>query len=325
MKKFGLSLFIVISSVLLMSHNAGAIDVTFNLNDYEKQNFDVSQNYYDYKIYNANGTLNHQCLATYNCYVGNNQQIRVAATHDSFPLKTGDIIVYNLALYSPAYLHHIDNLQFRALAPGYGLSSLYFHEVSDFSAIGGFVESFPSSTSNGIIDTQGYFISNLYEIALIATADGNRQLGSYNQNTVDIAVNMGNSSSGDVLVVAVTGFTVYRYKGSSVNKEQSEATQNAADDSETSGNSSQSSAEGATQSLLTTINNGIGVITSARATNCQINGDMGNLDLGNLDLCANPVPTFVQIILSLVAVVTVIPLAIVLFNRFIGIFRSFQG
>lgn len=317
-------IFIPFFFVFLMSHNVSAIDVTFNLNEYEKLDFDVTQNYYDYKIYKANGSLDHQCLATFNCYVGNNQQIRVAATHDSFPLKTGDIIVYNLALYSPAYLHHIDNLQFRALAPGYGLSTLYFHEVSDFSAIGGFTESFPTGSTSGIIDTQGYFISNLYEIAEIATVDGNRQLGSFNQNTVDIAVNLGNSSSGDVLVVAVTGFTVYRYKGSSVNKEQEEATQDAADQSETSGSSSGSDSQQATSSLISIITSGIGAITSASASNCVIDADMGNFDMGSIDLCANPVPTFMQVIGSIIAALVVLPLVIVLFNRFISIIGSFQ-
>lgn len=307
-----------------MSHNAGAIDATFNLNDYEQLNFNVTQNYYDYKIYNANGTLNHQCLATFNCTVGNNQQIRVAATHDSFPLKAGDIIFYNLALYSPVRLHHIDNLQFRSLAPGYGVSTLYFHEVSDFSALGGFTESFPSSSGNGVITTDGYFVSNIYEIALIANIDGNRQLGSFNQNTVDIAVNMGNTATSDVLVVAVTGFTVYRYTGSTENKEQQEKTQEAADASETAGGSSSSDAQQGTSSLLSTIGSAVSVISSASPTNCLLNGNMGNLDVGQIDLCANPVPTFIQIIGSIILILLVVPLCITLFNRFIGLFRSFQ-
>lgn len=317
-------IFIPILFVFLMSHNANALDLNINLNEYENMNFDVTQNYYDYKIYNTNGTLNHQCLSTFNCTVGNNQQIRVAATHDSFPLKAGDIIVYNLALYSPYEWHHIDNLQFRALAPGYGVSTLYFHEVSDFSSEGDSIVS-PYGTTQSVIAPSGYFISNLYEVALVATVNGNRQLGSFNQNTVDITVNMGNTTSNDVLVVAVTGFTVYRYSGSNVNKEQAQATQDAADDSETAGSSSSSSSQQGTASLISTIGSAVSVITSASPTNCLLNGNMGNLDVGQIDLCANPVPTFVQVIGSIILILMVVPLCITLFNRFIGLFRSFQS
>lgn len=318
---------ILIASFFLMSHNAGAIDATFNLNDYEQLNFDVTQNYYDYKIYNANGTLNHQCLATFNCTVGNNQQIRVAATHDSFPLKAGDIIFYNLALYSPVRLHHIDNLQFRSLAPGYGVSTLYFHEVSDFSAIGGFTESFPTGSGNGYIQTDGYFVSNLYEIALIANIDGNRQLGSFNQNTVDIAVNMGNTSTSDVLVVAVTGFTVYRYKGSAVNKEQAQATQDAADDSETQAEGNSSSTQ--TTNLIGAFQSFVTALTSLNATNCNVTLAWPSSLGGNMqvNICQNKdyAGNIISVFGSLTLIVFYIPFSLKILSMIYNEIRSFTN
>lgn len=102
-------------------------------------------------------------------------------------------------------------------------------------------------------------------------------------------------------------------------------TQDAADNSQNAGDSSSSDAESATSSLLNVIGTGIGAITTASPTNCRINGNMGNLNIGNIDLCANPVPAFIAVIGSIIAVLVVLPLVIVLFNRFISIIRSFQG
>lgn len=110
-----------------------------------------------------------------------------------------------------------------------------------------------------------------------------------------------------------------------INDGQADATQDAADDSSTAGNTSSSDAVSATSSLLSVIGAGIGAITSAQPTNCRINGNMGNLDVGTIDLCGNPVPTFVGVIGSIIAVLVVLPLVIVLFNRFISIIRSFQS
>lgn len=102
-------------------------------------------------------------------------------------------------------------------------------------------------------------------------------------------------------------------------------TQDAADNSHNAGDSSTSDATSATSSLLSVIGAGIGAITTASPTNCRINGNMGNLNIGNIDLCANPVPAFIAVIGSIIAVLVVLPLVIVLFNRFISVIRSFQG
>ena len=107
-------------------------------------------------------------------------------------------------------------------------------------------------------------------------------------------------------------------------KEAKQETQNAADQSKNAGNDSTSQAQAGTSSLLSVIGAGIGAITTASPSNCKINGNMGNMNIGNIDLCANPVPTFVAVIGSIIAILVVLPLVILLFNRFIGIVRSFQ-
>lgn len=110
-----------------------------------------------------------------------------------------------------------------------------------------------------------------------------------------------------------------------VNNGQQEATQDAADNASDAGSSSSASAEGATSSLISVIGGFVGVLTSASPSNCLINANMNHIDMGQLDLCENPVPSYIQIIGSIILICAAIPLAIVLFNRFIGLFRSFQG
>lgn len=106
-------------------------------------------------------------------------------------------------------------------------------------------------------------------------------------------------------------------------KEENQANENISQNSQDSATSS-SDSQTATSSLMSVIASGIGAITSASPTNCKINGNMGNLNIGNIDLCANPVPSFMAIIGSIIAVLVVLPLVILLFNRFISIIRSFQ-
>lgn len=111
-----------------------------------------------------------------------------------------------------------------------------------------------------------------------------------------------------------------------INDEEQDATQDAADTAADSGDQSAADAENATAGLISVIGGFVNAITSATPTNCKINGKINNsFNMGELDLCAMPVPSFVQIISSLILIAICIPFAIVMFNRFIGLFRSFQG
>lgn len=87
---------------------------------------------------------------------------------------------------------------------------------------------------------------------------------------------------------------------------------------------SSENAENATSSLISVIGQFVGAVTTASPSNCLINGNMGKVNMGQIDLCANPVPTFVQIISSLILIAICVPFAIIMFNRFINLFRSFQ-
>lgn len=104
-------------------------------------------------------------------------------------------------------------------------------------------------------------------------------------------------------------------------------TQNAADNSQTSGDSSQSASQGATSNLLSVFTGFANVITNASATNCVINAPLnthfGN-DALNVDLCALSLPPPIGALTSIIAVMVIVPFAISMFNKFIGIMQGFQ-
>lgn len=113
-------------------------------------------------------------------------------------------------------------------------------------------------------------------------------------------------------------------KGNDKDDQDRQDLQDSQDDLDNTGQDASDDAANATQSLLTIIGQFVTAVTTASPTNCKINGNMGNLDVGEMDLCSNPVPTYMQIIGSIIAVLVIIPLCIVMFNRFVGIVRSFQ-
>lgn len=108
------------------------------------------------------------------------------------------------------------------------------------------------------------------------------------------------------------------------NKEENTANENV-EQNESDSNDSSDDAANASQSLISAIGGFVSAITSASPSNCRIDGDMGKVDMGQIDLCANPVPTYMQIISSLILICICIPFAIIMFNRFIALFRSFQS
>ena len=107
--------------------------------------------------------------------------------------------------------------------------------------------------------------------------------------------------------------------------EQEERTQSASDDAQAGADDSGEEAEEATSGLIDIIGGFVSAITNASPSNCNINGNMGHLNMGIIDMCSMPVPSFVQIIGSIILILVCIPFVIIMFNRFISLFRSFQG
>lgn len=101
-------------------------------------------------------------------------------------------------------------------------------------------------------------------------------------------------------------------------------TQDAQADAEDTGDDATTDSQTATTNLLGVITQAVTAISSVSPSNCNLNGNMGNLNLGNMNMCDNPVPTFITVIGSLLLILAIVPLAIHLFNLFISITRSFQ-
>lgn len=122
-------------------------------------------------------------------------------------------------------------------------------------------------------------------------------------------------------------FFEYQDQASETLNETKQEVQDAADASETSGNSSQSSSQGATSNLLSVFTGFANVITNATATNCVINAPLNTTfsnDVFNVDLCGLDLPPAIGALTSIIAVMVVVPFAISMFNKFIGIMESFQ-
>lgn len=121
------------------------------------------------------------------------------------------------------------------------------------------------------------------------------------------------------------GVTNLGNKVDNINKDVEDKTEQNAHNAQNQGNNSSESASQASTGLINAIGGFVGAITSASASNCNIVANLNHLDLGTLDLCDFPIPPFVQIIGSLILICLIIPFAIIMFKRFIGLFRSFQG
>lgn len=228
---------------------------------------------------------------------------------------------------------------------------LVIRSLDTFSASGGyFLEDVNNFAPSGfrLVDRQQIIDTTLYSNIFSVTngtgenlVNGNYLFHAYRYvfryvgdgSSVQLGLNQQSASRGFVrysgqLYFRLANVVVYEGITSSQSQDQKNeinATNDSVQQSETEGASSQSDAQTGTASLISTIGSAVSAITSASPTNCLINGNMGNFDMGQIDLCSNPVPAFVQIISSLILILITVPLCIVMFNRFIGLFRSFQG
>lgn len=315
-------IFISILCIFAMSHNASAKMVL---------------NYEYYDLVQTSSTPNVNCdlkdgtsVVNWNaCSFGdttNEIKLQDVYTNGVFNnLKVGDIIQYYIYLGNNQNYAISGGLPTLNLANGKdNLLTIDVEQIDDYHSI---ILNDSQATDGGLSSVWNTDkFAKVYKITQRVPYDGNFHIGldtvsgssalylfSWYQNT------------GFSVYVKIFNIVIYRPTESKENKEVEEKTQDAVDQSEAAGGSSSSDAQTGTTGLLNAITGAVNVISSARPTNCKINGNMGNLDIGQLDLCANPAPAFIQTIGSLILILMCVPLAISLFNRFISIFRSFQS
>lgn len=312
-------IFIPIFFVFVMSHNAFAVDTIIDIS-----NYDVISNAV---TLNVNCKFNASSLDKTNVGVcgglpSNPSQLPSEGwivmqrfySNNSYTFKTGDIIEFDLLVFTET--SGANNTQFsmqNANIINYPFRVLSVKEANSFQ-----MSDLDRYTNGDYYDIYHIYRVYHYELIYVGPDNGSYQIG-WNSGYATLFQYFG------TFQFRMVNYIQYRPgEMSQINNEQKEAAEDAAADSQTSGSSSQSDAQSATSSLISVITSGIGAITSASASNCVINADMGHFDMGSIDLCANPVPAFMQVIGSIIAALVVFPLVIVLFNRFIAIIGSFQ-
>lgn len=285
-----------------MSHNASAFQINENVNVLG-QAFQPPYSLYDGTDWGAaqSGVIN----LTYNSkdYSG------ILFNTDTFgaTAKKGDYVVFS----------------------GYAVSNMALYSSEEFFNVGGFFTQSSHSTVCSITDfafpaMQKYVrgTTTLTRYNYEATCRLRTDLASSGNITINLRISPKLVTQGSTFDFGVSNALLLR--PSDATKKEEDAANENIEQNETDSNSSSSDAENASQSLLSAIGSFVSAITSASPSNCNIDGDMGKFDIGQVNLCSNPVPTYMQVISSLILICICIPFAIIMFNRFIALFRSFQ-
>lgn len=326
-KKYSLlGIFISFFAIFGMSHNARALTPVIDLNSYDLLSY-IGIPYLDCTFsYFSNISADNTTVCS--GQINGAGRLNSILTHNQYQVKQGDIINFYLFVYGDLVSYSPKIINTSATVNGWQV--IQFHEVSKsefltYSENYGII--YNLHIDNGGADVllendYDYQLNRIYEVSLRAISN---QYTNYGLNAGSGLFIFNGNDLGRTVNFSIRSISHYTFSGSQENKEQEEKTQQAVDDSESAGGSSSQDAQTGTTGLLSAIGSAVNVISSASPTNCKINGNMGNLDMGQIDLCANPVPTFIQTIGSLILILMCVPLAISLFNRFIALFRSFQS
>lgn len=325
-KKWFWGIFISLLVFFAMSHNASA---AMNLN-YEY--YDLNRSLNSFNVSCGLKGQQHTPGALACSWVNTGTEFKLNAIYQTTPmeLKAGDIIQFYLYIGNPQNYNISGGIPTLQQTYGKdGLLTLDVEVVDDWHSLEFY-------TSDNLLQYENAYtlydfwandqFGKVYKVIQRAPRDGSYRAG-FDVNTDSSAVYLFSwyQNANYTVNLKIFNLIVYRPAESRENKEVEEKTQDAVDQSEAAGGSSSQDAQTGTTGLLNAITGAVNVISSASPTNCKINGNMGNLDIGQLDLCANPAPTFIQTIGSLILILMCVPLAISLFNRFIAIFRSFQS
>lgn len=335
MKRLILGIFISFGAIFLMSHNANAVSKTYYLKN----------GVYAYGIPGLTGSQSGNSTT-----VQTGQQYNIDNNVYKLP---GNKIWYSLAFRLNADNSNVDlspytdytfSFSYCSAAPHYFIpSSNDLFRMTDYYESGGllyydfsalnYTQQTPQSMT-GSIDPK-HNCSNVTMKGKVGTARYNAfQLGTTANNSFtrifsferdDLSAYAGNEEL-YIISPTVVLFDNTNEADEAIQKEKQNI-QNAADNSETSGNQSQSSSEGATSNLLSVFTGFANVITNASPTSCVINAPLNTAfssDRLNVDLCGLDLPPAIGTLTSIIAVMVVVPFAISMFNKFIGIMQGFQ-
>lgn len=323
-KRILTGLFICLFSFLLMSHNAGALELTQDVDSvYSWKNPQIWCMVFQGSLY-SNGSDT--------CIVGTNTGTAWQGRGVSY-IKTANInlvagdfyqVYLDVAVSSGAQ-KQIPVMWNLGTTANYDIVS--FRMVSQSNNMGTTADNEIYVTTYEII-LKGLYNNPSFPIEL-GYADGSINMiylgGDFYTDTMDVRVSRVNqyhpraAQSNQDVVNAIENMA------SDIVDTESQATQDAADGSQSSGDQAAADSEQATSSLLNTITGFFNAIINTNPTNCKFDSHLPFLSgNGEIDLCSINTPPIVQTLSSLVLVGLFIPFAIHMFNRFISITESFQ-
>ena len=336
-------------SFFLMSHNASAVQFSYNLNDYDwitSVNLGTQYCAYSYNTFGSSPSI---------CILTRNQSKMFGIKSYDLAHEKGDLAEFHIAIQNNIYSSD------QAFSAGsFGLYIDNFGAINDHFKIINFEQvdsesidwanytntsynctvTYPSTsysqmqcTSNAQNVNDVFRIyTKIYKVTILWTDKGSHPvvLNALNANTplakCFIEPNLVTTSAGQCQV-RLFGYTQWGYVGSSVNKEQSDATQNAADESESEAQDNSSNAQ--TTNLIGAFQSFVTALTSLNATNCNVTLPFPS-NLGGsmqVNICQNKdyAGNIVSVFGSLTLIVFYIPFSLKLLSMIYNEIRSFTN
>lgn len=282
-----------------MSYNTSAIQTVYDMTNYEPR---FRQLYTNVDcLFGTTDTASNVAFCQ-NQISSDPVLVNKIVTHDSYTFNAGDIIEFYIVAAS-AYNGNRFDVITSSPANTANLRILGFEDVTSNNIIDvGLLD-----INTGEIFTSAH-ISKVYKYTFYVINNFSGQIGlqAYNYTTRPIYVIDG------VMNFTIIDLAVYRsINGGSSKDQQNEinATNDSVQQSEDAGDSSQSDTDTATQSLMSAGANIISALTSAPATDCNINiSTTGNSSaftsaIGNLNLCSDVPSGVLTLVQGMVALV----------------------
>lgn len=321
-----IKVFTYLGAVFLMSHiifchNVGAVDTVLDLNGYEIINSAAAPR--------VNCTFNSSSLNKNNVVAcggvhptsGTNTVLRSFYTVDLWNMQRGDVVEFDVLIWSPVNLSSLDGFTPGVISMPYPFRVMSVTQKANNVFVND-LQSITNGTGGTLYNGSAYFSIFHYSLSYVGGNNVAYSIGWSAENDQFIWY-------GETLTFRMFNVVQWRLSGNGSSDQQNEinATNNAVDESETSGEQASTDATTATSSLLSVIGGFVNVITSASPSNCVIDAPLNTAfsnDRFNVDLCALSLPAGIGALTSIIAIMIIVPFCISMFNKFIGIISGFQ-
>lgn len=327
-KRF-IKVFTYLGAVFLMSHiifsnNVGAVDTVLDMNGYEvidsaaapKLNCWFSDTSLNATNVNACGGSPSTSTVTLTGF----------QTVEQYNMMRGDVVEFDILVWSPTNLANLNGFSPAIISAPYPFRVMSLTQKAN-NYFSHNMESITNGTGGTISGGGAYYSLFHYSLRYVGGNNVAYNLGWGSGNSLFTWSSWG--SSGESLYFRMYNLVRWRLSGEGSTDQQNEinATNNAVDESETSGDQASTDATSATSSLLSVIGGFVNVITSASPSNCVIDAPLNTAfsnDRFNVDLCALDLPAGIGALTSIIAIMVIVPFCISMFNKFIGIISGFQ-